>query len=78
MSERLKRINSMLQKVISEIIQKDLDHPDIRTFFYTVTRVKITPDLQHADVYISVLGNEEKADLGFQRLCRHLKNHPIT
>jgi ribosome-binding factor A len=72
MSQRLKKINSLLQKIISEIIQKDLDFTDIRSHFYTVTGVKVSADLQHAEVYVSVLGNAETAEKGFRMLCRRL------
>lgn len=73
MSERLNKINSLLKKVISEVICKDLENPKLRLYLYTITHVKTTPDLQTAEVYVSVLGDEQKSKEGFEMLCKHLK-----
>jgi ribosome-binding factor A len=42
--------------VLSDAISKDLQDP--RVGFVTVTGVKTSPDLRHARVYVSVLGDE--------------------
>ena len=58
---RLNRINEELKKEISQIISYELKNPDL-TGLISVTKVKITPDLKYAKVYISLLNskNEEK------------------
>ena len=56
--QRTDRLNSLLKEVISEIIRKEVRHPDVNELF-TVTRVNITKDLHHAKVYVSVIGTEE-------------------
>lgn len=56
---RLVRLNSLLQEVLSEVIRKDVRNPHVHTFV-SVTRVEITADLQHAKVYISVLGTDQE------------------
>ncbi|EKD28535.1 MAG: Ribosome-binding factor A [uncultured bacterium] len=73
MSERLKKINSLLKKILSEIINNEIDFAGKTSFFYTVTEVKVTPDLHYADVFISVLGTKEKSDVGYSKLCKRLK-----
>ena len=58
---RLNRIDEELKKEISQIISYELKNPDA-TGMISVTKVKITPDLKYAKVYVSLLNskNEEK------------------
>ena len=58
---RLNRIDEELKKEISQIISFELKNPDA-TGLISVTKVKITPDLKYAKVYVSVINakNEEK------------------
>lgn len=56
--QRTDRLNSLLKEVISEVIHKDVDNPDVAEFV-SVTRVDISKDLRHAKVYISIIGDEE-------------------
>lgn len=51
---RLGRVNEELMKAISHIITYELKNPDV-TGMISVTRVKVTPDLKYAKVYISIL-----------------------
>lgn len=53
--QRLRRVNEALREVIS-VALGELKDP--RIGFVTVTDVRTSPDLRHATVYISVLGNE--------------------
>ena len=59
--KRLNRINEELKKEISQIISFELKNPDA-TGLISVTKVKITPDLKYAKVYVSLLNskNEDK------------------
>ena len=59
MTKRIKRLNSLLKEVISEVIHKDVRNPLISEFT-TVTEVDISKDLHHAKVSISVIGTEEE------------------
>jgi ribosome-binding factor A len=52
---RVARLNSLLKEVISEVIHRDVRNPHVNQFV-SVTHVEITSDLQHAKVYISVIG----------------------
>ena len=58
-SNRLNRINEELKKEISNIISFELKNPDA-TGLISVTKVKITPDLKYAKVYISMLNSKSK------------------
>ncbi len=53
---RMRRVDGALREVLGEAISKDLQDP--RVGFVTVTAVKTSPDLRHAHVYVSVLGDE--------------------
>ena len=54
---RLNRINEELKKEISSIISFELKNPDA-TGLISVTKVKITPDLKYAKVYVSMLNSK--------------------
>lgn len=54
---RLNRINEELKKEISNIISFELKNPEA-TGLISVTKVKITPDLKYAKVYISMLNSK--------------------
>lgn len=52
----MRRVDEAVRSVLSDAITKDLKDP--RVGFVTVTQVKTSPDLRHARVYVSVLGDE--------------------
>ena len=53
-SNRMDKINEELRKELSIIIDTDLKNPHI-TGMISVTKVKTSPDLRYARVYISLL-----------------------
>ena len=55
---RMRRVDEAVRAVLSDAIAKDLKDP--RVGFVTVTGVKTSPDLRHARVYVSVLGDEQE------------------
>jgi ribosome-binding factor A len=54
-SGRMRRVDEAMRMVLSDVIATDLKDP--RVGFVTVTGVKTSPDLRHARVYVSVLGD---------------------
>jgi ribosome-binding factor A len=57
----MRRVDVAVRAVLTDVIASDLKDP--RIGFITVTGVKTSPDLRHARVYVSVLGDErERAD----------------
>ena len=54
---RMRRVDEAVRAVLSDAISKDLKDP--RVGFVTVTAVKTSPDLRHARVYVSVLGDAQ-------------------
>ena len=66
--DRMRRVNEALREILSARIAEGLKDP--RIGFVTVTAVETSPDLRHARVFVSVLGNkQERADslAGLQR-----------
>lgn len=60
MSRRMDRVDEACKEELSEILQRETKDP--RVGFVTITRVKVTPDLRHAKVFVSVLGTEEEVE----------------
>jgi ribosome-binding factor A len=54
-TERMRRVDHAVRQVLSDAAQ---DLKDPRVGFVTVTDVKTSPELRHARVYVSVLGDE--------------------
>src|SRR6058998_1674642 len=59
MSGRMRRVNEAVREVVSEGLG---DLKDPRIGFVTVTAVQTSPDLRHARVFVSVLGNDHERE----------------
>ncbi len=59
---RQERINNLLQKDLGEIFQIEMKHVS-RGALITVTKVKVTPDLSLAKVYLSLFASADKDEL---------------
>ena len=57
MTQRTEKVQKLAQQVLGESIQ---DLKDPRIGFATVTAVRISPDLRHARVFVSVMGTDEE------------------
>jgi ribosome-binding factor A len=71
MSIRTEKVSSLLQKELSDILQKELPRSGPLA---TVVEVKVTPDLSIARAYISVIGQEAEREA----LMEHLKAETKT
>ncbi len=65
-SGRMRRVDEAVRAVLSDAIASDLKDP--RVGFVTVTGVKTSPDLRHARVYVSVLGDEAAREASLEGL----------
>ena len=54
-SHRPERVGNVIRVVVSDAIANRLNDPRISTFT-SVTRVEVSGDLEHAKVYVSVMG----------------------
>lgn len=61
MSERILRVNSEIQKAISEIISQ-LKNPQIKGLI-TVTKVDTTADLDQSKIYVSIFEESTREDV---------------
>lgn len=62
-SNRMNRVDEELKREVSNIINYELNNPKV-TGLISVTRVKVTPDLRYARVYISMINEKnQKATL---------------
>jgi ribosome-binding factor A len=68
MTQRQERVSELLKIEISDIIQRELKDP--RLGFVTVTGVEVTPDLQHAKVFVSILAEEAERAASMKVLKR--------
>lgn len=59
-ADRMRRVNEAVREVLSAKIAEGLKDP--RIGFVTVTSVDTSPDLRHARVYVSVLGDESERE----------------
>jgi ribosome-binding factor A len=58
MTQRTDRIDELLRQEIGEIFRRDVDDP--RIGFATITDVETAPDLRHARMSVSVIGQPEE------------------
>ena len=59
MTQRVEKVQKLARQVLGEAIH---DLKDPRIGFTTVTSVRITPDLRHARILVSVLGTPEEQE----------------
>jgi ribosome-binding factor A len=57
---RMERINEHVKREVSTILMRELGDP--RLSFVSITRAEVSPDLQHARIYFSVLGKEKEVE----------------
>ena len=57
MSRRTEMLGSTIQRELAEMILRDLQDPRL-TGLPSITRVKVSPDLSIADVYVTIMGTE--------------------
>src|SRR5213595_2858270 len=75
----MRRVNEALREVLSSRIAEGLKDP--RIGFVTVTAVETSPDLRHARVFVSVLGDpasREQTLEGLQSAHSLLQTHIAT
>jgi ribosome-binding factor A len=67
-THRLARVAEVIREVASETILFELRDPRVKGV--TVTRTEVSGDLQHAKVYVSVMGSPQEQELAMHGL-RH-------
>jgi ribosome-binding factor A len=69
MSNRIEKVNSLIQEELSQIILKEVDFP--KDVLVTITRVETIVNLSDARVYVSVMP-ENQRDQVFEILDRRI------
>jgi len=67
-THRLARVSEAIREVASETILFEMRDPRVK--MVTVTRAEVSGDLQHAKVYVSIMGTEKEQTLTLRGL-RH-------
>jgi len=60
-SHRIERVNTLIRREISDLIQQQLKDPRLDEFV-AVTEVSTSSDLKHAKVYISSMGGRQEEE----------------
>jgi ribosome-binding factor A len=68
MTQRTDRVDELLRQEIGSIMARDVADP--RIGFATVTSVETTPDLRHAKVWVSVIGQPAEREATVSALSR--------
>ena len=69
MSRRTEMLGSTIQKELATIIMRELNDPRL-TGMPSITRVKVSPDLSVADVYVTIMGTPGQQNAALNAL-RH-------
>jgi|SRR6188474_3440908 ribosome-binding factor A len=56
MSRRTERVASTIQHELAQIMMRELTDPRLAEHMISITRVKVSPDISIADVYVTVMG----------------------
>jgi ribosome-binding factor A len=67
-THRLARVAEVIREVASETVLFEMQDPRVKGV--TVTRAEVAADLQHAKVYVSIMGTPKE-----QELCMHGLRH---
>lgn len=66
-NRRLQRVNETLRQELSELISRHLRDPRLEMLI-SITEVRVSHDLRHARVYVSMLGTPEERALAMKGL----------
>jgi ribosome-binding factor A len=68
MSQRTERVDELLRQEIGALLTKEVADP--RIGFATITEVETSPDLRHAKVWVSVIGQQGDRDETLRALAQ--------
>jgi ribosome-binding factor A len=70
MSQRTRRVDELLREEIGALLSKEVADP--RIGFATITEVETSPDLRHAKVWVSVIGDPADREETLRALQRSM------
>ncbi|MSR89243.1 MAG: 30S ribosome-binding factor RbfA [Candidatus Margulisbacteria bacterium] len=71
---RIDRLSTLIQKEIADILHRRINDPHIG--FISITRVRVSPDLEHAWIHYSQIGDDAAKELTLKRLkiaCKFIR-----
>ncbi|MFA5114204.1 MAG: 30S ribosome-binding factor RbfA [Candidatus Margulisiibacteriota bacterium] len=71
---RQQRVEELIRSEVSEIIREEVDDP--RIGFISITGVNISPDLENAQIHVSIMGDEKQkqdAMAGLQSATHYIR-----
>ncbi len=74
MSNRMEKVNMLMKREISSILQQEVNDPRVQ--FVTITRVEVSRDLRVSRVFFSVLGSVDgakKAEEGLKKASGYIR-----
>jgi ribosome-binding factor A len=63
---RQARVEELIRQEVCEILREDVSDP--RIGFTSLTGVEVSPDLENASIYVSILGDDKKKEEALQGL----------
>ena len=69
MSRRIKRINQLIRKEISEMLQTDINDPNLDSFV-SVNEVDTSPDLKTSKIYVGHISGDADKDAILESLTK--------
>ena len=68
---RLTRVDVLLKRAIAEALFRIMNEGGFDLSAVTITKAKSSPNLRHADIFVSIRGNEEARKTMFKQLKAH-------
>jgi len=68
MAHRIERVNNLIRREVSELLQHQVKDPRLGSFI-TITEVTTSPDMRNARIFVSHLGSEEEKQQTLSRLA---------
>ncbi len=70
MSRRTDKVGDLVQVVLSDLVRLRSKDPDLQDAIFSFAGVEVSPDLSHANVRVSVLGDDATKGAVFAALVR--------
>ena len=79
MTRRLERVNSLIREELSDLLRREIKDPRLGSFV-GITEVTTAPDLKHATVFVSSIGDSSKRQetLGALAAAAGFFHHELT
>lgn len=59
-----KRVNELIRMHLTDLLERELNDPRVNSAQVTISDVEITPDVRHARVFYSIIGDDaQKAEV---------------